>query len=173
MPSISSSSFYHWADVMDEDSCCQTDYRSPRLKAGTDSSLMSFIKHAQDGFQSPSPLALSRRHPSGNGHWPYVTTFAQSAFQWVKCRQVDLHRLQAEASEWRQQQIASAARMRQVKHDRNHLVVPWWDGSQVKVWSEGPRWEGSGHLLRAISYRPLHDTSSPCTQRLHLFISWE
>lgn len=41
---------------MDEDSRCQTDYRSPRLKAGTDSSLMSFIKHARDGFPSPSPV---------------------------------------------------------------------------------------------------------------------
>lgn len=101
---------------MDEDSRCQTDYRSPRLKAGTDSSLMSFIKHTRDGFPLPSPLALSRLHLSGNGRWPYVTTFAPSAFQWLKCRQLDLHRLQAEASERRQQLIAFAAQQRQSKH---------------------------------------------------------
>lgn len=117
-----------------------------------------------------SPFSLfSRLHPSGNGRWLYVTTFAQSVFHWVKCRQVDLHRLQAEASEWLHRQPSRG----KINTGQNHLVVPWWDGSQVKMWSEGPRWEGSGHFLRAISYRPRRDTGSPCTQRLYLFISWE
>lgn len=108
---------------MDEDSRCQADYRSPRLKAGTDSSLMSFIKHARDGFPSPSPLAPSHLHSPGIGRWPYVTTLAQSAFQWVKRRQLDVHRLQVEASGWWQQKITSAARQRQNKQVG---ITLWW-----------------------------------------------
>lgn len=43
---------------MDEDSRCQADYRSPRLKAGTDSLRMSLIKHIRDGFPLSLPLTL-------------------------------------------------------------------------------------------------------------------
>lgn len=52
-------------------------------------------------------------------------------------------------------------------------ITLWCLDEMDSRWSEGPRWEGSGHFLRAISYMPLYHNIIPYTQRLHLFVCRE